>query len=43
MCPASESSASELIASAVVSSRTKNAVRIAAAMTIRLTRVSALL
>ena len=42
MWPASASSASELISSAVVSSRTKKAVRIAAAMTIRLTRASAL-
>jgi len=41
MCPASESSASELIISAVVSSRAKKAVRIPAAMTMRLTRVSA--
>ena len=40
MCPASASSASELITSAVVSSTMKNAVRIAA-MSIRLTRVSA--
>ena len=40
MWPASASSARELISSAVVSSRTKNAVRIPAAMTIRLTRVS---
>ena len=35
MWPASASSAIELISSAVVSSTTKNAVRIAAAMTIR--------
>ncbi len=39
MWPASASSAIELIHSAVTSSMTKNAVRIAAAMTIRLTRV----
>jgi hypothetical protein len=41
MCPASDNSASELITNAVVSSRAKNAVRIPAAMTIRLTRASA--
>ena len=40
MWPASASSAIELISSAVVSSRTKKAVRMAAAMSIRLTRVS---
>ena len=41
MCPASASSAIELISSAVVNSRTKKPVRIAAAMSILLTRVSA--
>jgi hypothetical protein len=40
MWPASASRAIESIISAVVSSIAKNAVRIAAAMTIRLTRVS---
>ncbi len=42
MWPASASRAIELISSAVTSSRTKNALRIAAAMTILLTRVSLL-
>ena len=42
MCVASASNASELMASAVVSSMTKNTPRIAEAMIIRLARVSAL-